>query len=80
MFRILTSPKWIIQSSTRALTRAEIPYAYLIKKHPYEHMKRSETLTCPLCSIDVVVAVGMIAFFFWDRGKREKGLMDNQNN
>ena len=30
--------------------------------------------------IDVVVAVGMIAFFFWDRGKREKGLMDNQNN
>lgn len=30
--------------------------------------------------IDIVVAVGMIAFFFWDRGKREKGLMDNQNN
>lgn len=30
--------------------------------------------------VDVVVAVGMIAFFFWDRGKREKGLMDNQNN
>ena len=30
--------------------------------------------------VDVVVAVGMIALFFWDRGTREKGLLDNQNN
>lgn len=30
--------------------------------------------------VDVIVAVGMIAFFFWDRGKRENGLMSEQNN
>lgn len=29
--------------------------------------------------VDVIVAFGMIAFFFWDRGKREKGLMGNLN-
>ena len=30
--------------------------------------------------IDVIVAIGMIMFFLWDKGKREKGLIGKRND
>lgn len=30
--------------------------------------------------IDVIVAIGMIMFFLWDKGKREKGLSEKRND
>lgn len=30
--------------------------------------------------IDVILAIGMVVFFFWDKGKSEKELMDKRND